>query len=1066
MSKTPIPENEKERLSALHNYAILDSLNEDEFDRITELASLICDTPIALISFIDEKRQWFKSIMGMDSKETYRDLSFCQYTIMGTGLLEVNDARLDARFKDAELVLNDPNIQFYAGYPLIDPNGYALGSLAVVDDEPRTLSRRQRRSLQLLAGETMALITERRQKEELKHFEKIFRLSNDLICINDNEGIFRKVNPSFTKILGWDSSYFLGRPVFELIHPDDMSSSRDVHATLLMGQATVQFTHRLRSKNGTYKYIQWTITPELLTGQLFAIGRDITDEKIKEQKLARSEEKLRIFFENSQGLMCTHDLHGNFLSFNHSGAAMLGYTREELCTMSLFDIVPEGRSADISNYLFEIRESGAAKGQMVILHKDGSSYVWMFNNVLTGNKADELYIICNAADVDDRYHLINDLQRTREMLLQTNEIARVGGWEMDFKTKEVYWTAVTKEMHGIDVNAMPGNVIDFYRGKNRDIINNAIELASTEGKSWDLELQIVNTRGEEVWIRSIGHSEFENGICSRIYGTIQDINEKKTAELEVTRSRKLLDDILNAATEVSIIATDPHGAITVFNSGAERLLGYSVDEVIGKQAADIFHLPEEIEALDKEFSEDPRERLEGFDVFTRKLDRGAFEQREFTYVRKDGTHRIVSLMGTPIRDAAHLIIGYLGIAIDVTARAKQREELQLAKEIAEQANKAKSEFLANMSHEIRTPLNGIIGFTDLVLKTDLDERQQQYLSIVNQSADSLLTIINDILDFAKIEAGRMELNIERCDLYQLASDATDIIAHAIEDKGLRMQQSIASDLPRFIWADATRLKQVLINLLGNASKFTEKGEVELTIELLKVYNGMSVLRFGVRDTGIGISEDKQGKIFEAFSQEDSSVTKRYGGTGLGLTISNKLLGLMGTELRLESRPAGGSLFYFDITFRTETENAAAKGISGIPGYDSVIGMYTSPLTILIAEDNPVNMLLTKTVIKRIVPNARLIEAFNGREALDNCTMSLPDLILMDIHMPDMNGYEATTRIRALEQAGHVPIIAVTASCLRSDKKRCYDAGMDDVVTKPFVEETIATVLQKWIFNTK
>jgi PAS domain S-box-containing protein len=803
--KTPIPENEKERLSALHNYAILDSLEEDEFDRITELASLICDTPIALISFIDEKRQWFKSIMGLSGRETYRDLSFCQYTIMDNVLLEVNDALLDERFKDAELVLEDPNIRFYAGYPLIDPQGFALGSLAVVDYKPRTLTQRQQRSLQLLAGEIMALITERRKKENLKYFEKIFTLSNDLICISDTQGSFRTVNPSFKTILGWDEEFMLRSSVFDLVHPDDVISTRQESQRLANGWSIIQYTHRMRTKGGQYKHIQWTITPELSTGQFFSVGRDVTGEKLREERLASSEEKLRVFFENAQGLMCTHDLQGRFLTFNQAGAEMLGYNREDILELSLFDIIPENRSDDVSNYLADIKKNGAVKGQMVIRHKNGSSFVWMFNNVLAHDNGQGLYVICNAADIDDRYQLINDLQRSSE-------------------------------------------------------------------------------------------------------------------------------------------------------------------------------------------------------------------------------------------------------------------ELKVARDVAEQANMAKSEFLANMSHEIRTPLNGIIGFTDLVLKTELDERQRQYVAIVNQSADSLLTIINDILDFAKIEAGRMDLNIERCDIYQLASDATDIIIHTIRQKGLKMQMNIAPDLPRFVWADQTRLKQVLINLLGNASKFTEKGEIELKIELLVGSAENATLRFGVRDTGIGISADKREKIFEAFSQEDGSVTKRYAGTGLGLTISNKLLGLMGSRLQLSSISGEGSLFYFDLTFKTEAGNAGEKQESAVGKTINARGIYTDPLTILIAEDNPVNMLLTKTVVKRIMPNARLVEAFNGREALDSCTEALPDLILMDIQMPDMNGYEATTRIRALKQAGHIPIIAVTASCLRSDKQRCYDAGMDDVVTKPFVEETIASVLYKWIFN--
>jgi PAS domain S-box-containing protein len=253
--KTPIPENEKERLSALHNYAILDSSEEYEFDRITKLASLICDTPISLISFIDEKRQWFKSIRGLSGRQTYRDLSFCQYTIMGNVLLEVNDALMDKRFSKAELVLNDPNIRFYAGYPLVDASGFALGSLAVVDYKPRALTSGQQRSLKLLAGEIIALLAERRKKEELKHFEKIFRLSNDLICISNATGSFKTINPSFKIILGWDEEFMLRSSVFDLVHPDDMLSTRQELHRLAGGWSISQYTHRLRTLSGQYKYI-------------------------------------------------------------------------------------------------------------------------------------------------------------------------------------------------------------------------------------------------------------------------------------------------------------------------------------------------------------------------------------------------------------------------------------------------------------------------------------------------------------------------------------------------------------------------------------------------------------------------------------------------------------------------------------------------------------------------------------------------------------------------------------------------------------------------------------------
>lgn len=923
LTKYPIPENETERLNALHNYAILDSLNENEFDRITELAALICDVPISLVSLVDENRQWFKSRVGMEVKETYRNLSFCQHSIMGTDIFEVRDATQDERFSDNEFVVNDPGIRFYAGYPLIDPDGYALGTLCVVGHHPNRLTERQRRSLELLGEEVIALIVERRQKQELKHFEKIFKLSDDLICVSDYSGFFKKINPAFEKLLGWSTPFLLNTPFYELVHPEDLERTQKEIDKVISQEETSCFTHRLRTKSGTYKYLQWTITPELSTGYLFAIGRDITD-----------------------------------------------------------------------------------------------------------------------------------LQLTREMLEQTNQVARVGGWEFDFQSHKLYWTSVTKEMHGIDNQAVPGNSIEFYKeGQNREMITDAINQAVNYGVSWDLELQIVNTRGEDVWVRSIGHPEMVNGQCKRLFGTFQDINE--------------------------------------------------------------------------------------------------------------------------------MIL--------------QRKELQVAMKQAEQANMAKSEFLANMSHEIRTPLNGVIGFTDLVLKTNLTEIQLQYLSIVNQSGNALLGIINDILDFSKIEAGKLELDIEKCDIYEMACQATDIITYSIQNKGLEMLLNLSPDLPRFIWTDVVRLKQILINLLGNAAKFTENGEVELKVEVLSFNSDETSLRFEVRDTGIGIPTNKQQKIFEAFSQEDCSITKKYGGTGLGLTISNRLLGLMGSKLRLESIPGSGSCFYFELTVKSAPGEAmnwedidllknalvvddndnnrtilsqmlrlkhikttvAKNGFDALQKlaaggkYDVIImdyhmpymdGLETarkiresffatadeqaivllysssddekviktceelevhhrlvkpvkmqdlystlsrlykkdndlplipiqknrieptkSPLTILIAEDNPINMLLMKTVLRRIAPNASFIEAMNGYEAVINCEVKLPDLILMDIQMPVMNGYEATTRIRAFQRDEYVPIIAVTAGSLKSEKKRCIDAGMDDLVMKPFVEETIAEILNRWLF---
>jgi PAS domain S-box-containing protein len=535
----PVPKNEKERLRALHNYGILDSLSEYDFDRITELASLICDVPISLISLIAENRQWFKSSVGLDTRETSRNLAFCGYTIMDGAIFEVEDATKDERFKNNDLVISDPNIRFYAGYPIIDPHGYALGSLCVIDREPRVLSAKQKKALQLLANEVSSLIVDRSLKEELRNFEKLFKLSNDLMFVGGLDGYFKKINPAFTKVLGWTQEYLLNTSSFEFYHPDDIENTKKELNKLSEGQETINFLQRFIAADGSYKTIQWTSTPEVATRDIFGIGRDVSELKLKEQQLTISEEKLRVFFEHSQGLMCTHDMNGKFLSVNKAGAAILGYTQEEILKLSLFDIVPATRQSLVKDYLLKIENEGKANGQMVTLHKDGSIRIWMYNNVMEKNLGSELYVIGNSIDITQRHYLEKELQRTSLMLEQTNQVARVGGWEYDLRNKKINWTSVTKEIHGVepDYEPNPETDVNFYKaGENRDRIIEVLNLAITEGTSWCEELQIVNAKGEEIWIRSLGNAEFENGKCIRLYGTFQDINVYKYGELALKRS--------------------------------------------------------------------------------------------------------------------------------------------------------------------------------------------------------------------------------------------------------------------------------------------------------------------------------------------------------------------------------------------------------------------------------------------------------------------------------------------------------------------------------------------------
>ncbi|WP_231557112.1 PAS domain S-box protein [Flavobacterium sp. AED] len=404
-----------------------------------------------------------------------------------------------------------------------------------------------------------------------------------------------------------------------------------------------------------------------------------------------------------------------------------------------------------------------------------------------------------------------------------------------------------------------------------------------------------------------------------------------------------------------------------------------------------------------------------------------------------------------------------GIFIDITER-KQTETFIKAKELAEASNKAKSEFLANMSHEIRTPLNGIIGFTDLLMKTNLGRTQEKYMTTVNQSAHSLLEIINDILDFSKIEAGKLDLFIEKHDVKEILSQIIDLILYESNQKKLGLELNIFPDVPKYFWIDSVRLKQILINLLANAVKFTEKGNIKLDVSVIeKTVVSRAKIRFAVTDTGIGILEENQKKIFQAFSQEDSSTTRKFGGTGLGLTISNQLLGLMDSQLQLKSIINTGSTFYFDLDLEISDETFENEIEALIDKKESLAKTNKIPkkIKIMIVEDNKVNMLLLKTIIKNLYSDVIISEVFNGKDAVDQFETLNPDIIFMDIQMPIMNGYEATNEIRNLKAGEKIPIIAITAGTEKDEKDKCINAGMNDYISKPIIKGIIEETLSRW-----
>lgn len=556
-----------------------------------------------------------------------------------------------------------------------------------------------------------------------------------------------------------------------------------------------------------------------------------------------------------------------------------------------------------------------------------------------------------------------------------------------------------------------------------------LEVASREIAHGDIGLQIP-VQGSDELAQTSAAFNYMSGKLQQLYSDLSDKEQ---------RVRAIMD---NATDAIIIIRED--GLVDTFNPSAERIFGCRADNIIGR--------PFDTLVRDWMPSDHDIREGSGVDINTRQLSLSTKEQSgDANDKREYYVEMAISSM------ILHNDKYHIAIIRDITERKKAERSMSVAREEAEQASRSKSDFLALMSHEIRTPLNAILGINNLLHEGKLNEEQKYYINLSTASGKSLLSIVNDILDFNKLESGKLRLEKEDFSIRDLTAYIHNVFEADLKNKDVILSMNIADDVPEIVSGDSGRLQQVLFNLVGNAVKFTSSGSISIAVKLSADYHSDKLIQFEVADTGIGFDNKIREKLFDEFVQADPSFSRNYGGAGLGLSIARKLVTMMNGSIDCHSEVGKGSVFSFVVELSDKTENA--DSVEDINDNDSLIDRKFRG-RVLVAEDSQANQVVISAMLKSAGLGVDIVA--NGYEAIRSMQALPYDLILMDVAMPEMDGLEATTLIRGMDSARDVPIIAMTANVRESDKERCFSAGMDDFIEKPINKASVYAVLSRWL----
>lgn len=862
------------------------------------------------------------------------------------------------------------------------------------------------------------------------------------VVITDGDGRIDWVNPQYERSSGYTLEEVRGKkPSVVASGQTPAHTYQAMWSTLLSGQSWQgQFVNR--RKGGGIYYDEATLSPVLdARGKRIAIvglHEDISERIQAQKELERRErllnellEQQTAIFDNAPPIALVGD--GKFRQFNPAFVELMGGSAADLLGLSVAALL--GRDESATRFYADVGpalSAGQAVRHTTTLYRlDGSRFEARMAGrslQMDGFKVASLWVI---EDVSEQRRAEIAMQQASDRLELAQEAGKIGVFDVDLVANELLWSDKLVAMLGLPPQTQVRSPSDWVERLHPDDRKRATSYFAQCLASGSTDLRdswrIVRPDGEVRWFLSAARIFRDAaGTPVRVVGVNVDIHDQKQLEARVAEQLDFQQALIDAI-PVPLFYKGADGRYIGFNRAYEQAFGVQRDALIGKTVRDLQFLPE---TERERFDADAQEALHGAQSVHKEVD--------LPYADGQVHHTLFWLHGFSRPDGSPG--GAIGTFVDITDRQRAEQDLRRAKELAEESTALKSNFLANMSHEIRTPMNAIIGMSHLALKSGLTERQHDYVSKIQQAGQHLLGVINDILDFSKIEAGKLVVEKQPFELDRMLESVSDVVGYKANAKGLELVCDVAADVPSNLVGDSLRLGQILINFANNAVKFTETGEISLAVRLVKAEGNAVVLRFEVRDTGIGLTPDQMGRLFQSFQQADTSTTRRYGGTGLGLAICKSLAELMGGEVGVESIHGRGSTFWATLPLE---RGGPARVMLPPPALRG--------RRVLVVDDNHTAATVLSDMLQAM--GFEVEQAWSGPQALDKLRQSMArhqpfGLLLLDWHMPGMDGIELAGHIRGLGMAQVPKMLMVTAYGREDVMRAAHAQGIDTVLIKP------------------